>query len=298
LRLREQAHSLVHQVNELRVNDTRLREVQEFIEMKPEIEKSGCLKPSANPRIVFNNVYFQYPNAEQYTLKNCSFVIEPFEKVSLLGLNGAGKSTLIKLMFRFYDPQKGDITLDGVNLKEYDVYAVRKIFGVLFQEYVTYCLPLREIIALSDFEARYNDERLKESCKISGAWDIIKDWPEAFDSVIGRYYADNGKDLSGGQWQLIGLSRAYFKECVYIVLDEPSASLDPISEDRIFAQQYKLSEDKTTVTISHRLSNAVLADKIVVIDEGRVVEQGTHKMLMAENGKYAHWFALQAENYQ
>ena len=296
-RLRSQAQALVEKVNVFLNNNTRLIELQEFMNIKPEVEKSGTLKPSSNPRIEFCNVSFRYPNAEQYVLKDCSFVIEPHEKIGLIGLNGAGKSTIIKLMFRFYDPEEGCIKLDGVDLKEYDVYAVRKVFGVLFQDYVTYCLPLREIIALSDFDERFNDEKLKRACDISGASDVIKDWENGFDSVLGRYYADNGKDLSGGQWQLVGLARAYFKDSEYMILDEPSAALDPISEDRIFEQLYHLSEGKSSVTISHRLSNTTLADKILVIGDGHIIEQGSHFELLKQNGKYAELFNLQASKY-
>ena len=296
-RLRVEAQSLAYYTTEFLNNNQRLTELQEFIAIKPESEKSGTLIPGQNPKIEFCNVTFKYPNAEQYVLENCSFAIEPNEKIGLIGLNGAGKSTIIKLMFRFYDPESGCIKLDGVDLKEYNVYAVRKIFGVLFQDYVTYCLPLREIIALSDFGNRNNDEKLKRACDISGASEIIKDWENGFDSVLGRYYADNGKDLSGGQWQLIGLARAYFKESKYMILDEPSAALDPISEDRIFEQLYRLSEGKTSVTISHRLSNTVLADRILVIGDGHIVEQGSHFDLLKQNGKYAHLFNLQASKY-
>ena len=296
-RLRVEAQSLAYYTTEFLNNNQRLTELQEFIAIKPESEKSGTLIPGQNPKIEFCNVTFKYPNAEQYVLENCSFAIEPNEKIGLIGLNGAGKSTIIKLMFRFYDPESGCIKLDGVDLKEYDVYAVRKIFGVLFQDYVTYCLPLREIIALSDFGNRNNDEKLKRACDISGASEIIKDWENGFDSVLGRYYADNGKDLSGGQWQLIGLARAYFKESKYMILDEPSAALDPISEDRIFEQLYRLGEGKTSVTISHRLSNTVLADRILVIGDGHIVEQGSHFDLLKQNGKYAHLFNLQASKY-
>lgn len=296
-RLREQASDLMNDVNRFLVNNIRLNELQDFIAIKPEIEKSGTKLPSSNPKIEFCNVWFRYPNCEQYVLRDCSFVIKPQERVGLIGLNGTGKSTIIKLMFRFYDPEKGCIKLDGVDLKEYDVYAVRKVFGVLFQDYVTYCLPLREIIALSDFSKRYNDERLRKACNISGACEIIKDWENGFDSILGRYYADNGKDLSGGQWQLIGLSRAYFKESEYMILDEPSAALDPISEDRIFNQLYKLSKNKSSITISHRLSNTTLADRILVIDNGHIIEQGSHSELLKLNGKYANLFNLQAQKY-
>ena len=296
-RLRGQAQALMNNINSFLNNNTRLIELQEFMDIEPEVEKSGTLKPSNNPKIEFCNVSFRYPNAEQYVLKDCSFTIEPHEKIGLIGLNGAGKSTIIKLMFRFYDPEEGCIKLDGVDLKEYDIYAVRKVFGVLFQDYVTYCLPLREIIALSDFGERFNDEKLKKACDISGASEVIKDWENGYDSVLGRYYADNGKDLSGGQWQLVGLARAYFKDSEYMILDEPSAALDPISEDRIFEQLYHLSEGKSSVTISHRLSNTTLADKILVIGDGHIIEQGSHFELLKQNGKYAELFNLQASKY-
>lgn len=297
-RLRGQAQELMDNVNRFLNNNARLIELQEFMDIRPEAEKSGTLKPSDNPKIEFCNVSFRYPNAEQYALKDCSFTIESHEKIGLIGLNGAGKSTIIKLIFRFYDPEEGCIRLDGVDLKKYDIYAVRKVFGVLFQDYVTYCLPLREIIALSDFSERFNDERLKTVCDISGASEIIKDWENGFDSVLGRYYADNGKDLSGGQWQLVGLARAYFKDSEYLILDEPSAALDPISEDRIFDQLYHLSEGKSSITISHRLSNTTLADKILVIDDGHIIEQGSHDALLKQNGKYARLFRLQASKYE
>ena len=296
-RLRTQVQLLMNNVNKFLNDNTRIIELQEFMDIKPEVEKSGILKPSSNPKIEFCNVSFRYPNAEQYVLKDCSFTIEPHEKVGLIGLNGAGKSTIIKLIFRFYDPEDGCIKLDGVDLKEYDIYAVRKVFGVLFQDYVTYCLPLREIIALSDFDERLNDEKLKKACDISGASEVIKDWENGFDSVLGRNYADDGKDLSGGQWQLVGLARAYFKDSEYMILDEPSAALDPISEDRIFEQLYHLSEGKSSVTISHRLSNTTLADKILVIGDGHIIEQGSHFELLKQNGKYAELFNLQASKY-
>lgn len=296
-RLRAQSQLLMNNVTRFLNDNTRLIELQEFMDIKSQTEKSGTKLPSANPRIEFCNISFRYPNSEQYVLKDCSFTIEPHEKIGLIGLNGAGKSTIIKLMFRFYDPENGVIKLDGVDLKEYDVYAVRKVFGVLFQDYVTYCLPLREIIALSDFTERFNDGKLKSACEISGADKIIENWEQGFDSVLGRYYADNGKDLSGGQWQLICLARAYFKDSEYMILDEPSAALDPIAEKRIFEQLYHLSEGKSSVTISHRLSNTTLADKIFVIDDGHIIEQGSHAELLKQNGKYAHLFGLQASKY-
>lgn len=298
-RLREQFSAFIIDVNRFIIHNKRLNDLREFLAIKPEKEKSGDLIPSnINPKIEFCNVYFKYPNTCDYVLKNCSFTIEPNEKIGLIGLNGAGKSTIIKLMFRFYDPDQGCIKLNDIDIKEYNIYAVRRLFGVLFQDYVPYCLPLREVVALSDFDERFNDKKLKKVCDISGVTEFIKEWEKGFDSVLGRYYAADGKDLSGGQWQLLGLARAYFKECEYMVLDEPSAALDPISEDRIFEQLYQLSDGKTSITISHRLSNTVLADKILVIDDGHIIEQGSHDRLLEQNGKYAHLFNLQAEKYK
>ena len=296
-RLLSQTTGLMSDINRFLKDNKRLLELQEFMAIQPEVEKSGTRQPSANPKIEFCNVSFRYPNAEEYVLQDCSFTIEPHEKIGLIGLNGAGKSTIIKLLFRFYDPEAGCVKLDGVDLKEYDIYAVRKVFGVLFQDYVRYCLPLREIIALSDFSERFNDEKLKRACDISGVSEVIKDWEAGFDSVLGRYYADNGKDLSGGQWQLVGLARAYFKDSEFMILDEPSAALDPLSEDRIFEQLYRLSEGKSSVTISHRLSNTTLADRILVIGDGHIAEQGSHKELLAMGGESAHLFNLQASRY-
>ena len=158
--------------------------------------------------------------------------------------------------------------------------------------------PLREIIALSDFEERFNEGRLKKACDISGASAIVRDWEDGFDSVLGRFYADNGKDLSGGQWQIVSLARAYFKESEFRILDEPSAALDPISEDRIFGPLYRLSEGKGSVTISHRLSNTALADRILVIGDGHVIEQGSRFELLEQNGDYARLFRLQAGRYE
>lgn len=296
--LREKISGIVNIINSIRSNDSRLTELREFIELVPQIERSGVLKPSLNPKIEFYNVSFRYPNSENYILKNCSFVINPYEKIGLVGVNGSGKSTIIKLLFRFYDPSSGLIKLDGIDLKEYDVYSVRRIFGVLFQDYVTYCLPFREIIALSDFKERFSDSKLQKACDISGVTSIIKEWEDGFDSITGRFYSDQGKDLSGGQWQLVGLARAYFKESNYMILDEPSAALDPISEDRIFKQLYCLSREKSSIIISHRLSNICMANKILVIKDGEIAEIGSHSELMKKNGEYAYLFRLQAEKYK
>lgn len=297
IRLREQTSDLMNDIVNLLTGNDRLEELRTFLDIQSEREKCGTKIPSPHPKIEFKHVSFRYPNSDQDILKDCSFVIQPHEKIGLIGLNGAGKSTIIKLMLRLYDPSEGVIYLDGTDIKEYDIYAVRNVFGILFQEYVTYCLPVREIIALSDFKNRYDDEKLNRACEISGANKIIEKWPEGFESVLGRHYSDDGKDLSGGQWQLVSLARAYFKDSDYMILDEPSAALDPISEDRIFEKLYFLSKGKGAVTISHRLSNTTLADKIFVLGDGRIIESGTHNELLELEGEYARLFRMQANRY-
>ena len=223
--LRSNAVALFNSVNSILQNNDRIAYLNEFEKIKTISEKSGGRLPGKNPEIEFRNVSFRYPNSEDYVLKNCSFKLNTTEKNCLVGLNGSGKSTIIKLIFRFYEPEEGEILYDGVNLKEYDIRAVRKIFGVLFQEYVPYNIKLREVIALSDISQVNNDARLTAACEESGFSKVIETWENGFDSYLGRTFVSDGKDLSGGQWQLLGLSRAYFRQSDFMILDEPSASL-------------------------------------------------------------------------
>ena len=297
-RLRGQFSQLMSSISGYIEYNTDLEKLKEFNNMLTVEERSGDKIPVSNPTITFENVTFSYPNAENPTLKNCSFTINPHEKVGLVGLNGSGKSTIVKLLFRFYDPDEGRILINGIDAREYDIYELRKLFGVLFQEYVKYDLTLREVIALSNYSEVDNDERLMNACRKSGFDAVIKDWDNGFDSYLGRTLCDDGKDLSGGQWQLLGLARAYFRDSDIVVLDEPSASLDPIAENRIFNQLYDYSEGKCSITISHRLSNTMKADKILVLENGAIKEQGSHDELMKIQGLYYRLFTLQAKRYE
>lgn len=289
--------SMINQVNTFTVNNTQITDFKEFMDTIPRYMMNGEKELTGNPKIEFCDVSFKYPGSNQYILKNCSFVIEPDERIALLGLNGSGKTTIIKLLLRFYDIDGGCIKINGIDIREYDVYSLRNAYGILFQDFVKYCLPLREIIALSDFEGRFDDKRLMKACERSGAAKIIKDWEKGFDTVIGRYYADDGKDFSGGQWQVISLARAYFRERGFMILDEPSAALDPITEDKIFTRLYSISEGKSSIIISHHLSNTVLCDRILFLQEGRVSEQGSHRELLQRDGEYARLYKLQAGKY-
>lgn len=296
-RLRSQLTSFIVDINRFMIHNERLNDLKDFIDIVPENEKSGTKVPSRNPKIQFVNVYFKYPNCDDYVLKGCSFTINPYEKIGLIGHNGAGKSTIIKLIFRLYDPQSGAIYIDNADIREYDICALRNIFGVMFQEIIPYSLPLREIIAMPQFDKRFDDDKIKKACDISGVNSIISDWNDGFDTVLGRRYVSDGKDLSGGQWQLINYARAWFDEKKYMILDEPSAALDPITEDILFEQLYRLSDGKSLITVSHRLSNTTLADKILVICDGQITEQGTHSDLLKLDGIYAHLFKLQARRF-
>lgn len=252
--------------------------------------------PAGNPKIEFKDVSFRYPSGDHDVLSHCSFTIEQGETVGLVGLNGCGKSTIVKLMCRFYDPSSGEILIDGVSNKEYDIVKLRELFGVLFQDYVRYSFSLRENVALSKLEKKDCDADILRACSQSRI-DFIKDWENGIDENLTRRFDRNGKNLSGGQWQRISLARAFFRDAPIILLDEPSASLDPVAEHQIFEDFSKISESKSAVLISHRLSSITLADKILVLENGHIIEQGSHDDLLRRDGRYAYLFNLQASKY-
>ena len=296
--LREQVEYLLYDINQYMLNDDRLNQVKEFIQIGENKEVSGQKILGESFKIEFKHVYFKYPATEEYVLKDCSFVINEGEHVGLIGLNGSGKSTIIRLLLRFYLPNKGEILINDTPIEEYEVYELRKRFGVLFQEAITYCLPVKEIVALSNFKELGNVDKIRKVCRLSGIDEVIQQWKKGYDSVIGRFYADDGEDFSGGQWQKIGLARAYFRDANFYILDEPSAALDAISEKKIFHQLYELSDDKAFILITHQLSNTISANKILVLENGQIIECGSHSELMEHNGKYAYMFRLQAQRYQ
>ena len=273
-------------------------DIKAFMEMKPILESSGTIIPSPNPRIEFKNVSFRYPNAEKNVLDNCSFVIEPGKKIGLVGLNGSGKSTIVKLLCRFYDPTEGQILIDGVDAREYDIVKLRALFGVLFQDYVKYSFSLRENVALSDISRVKDDSAIIAACEKSYTSDFSAAWNKGIDEELTRKFDKNGKELSGGQWQRVSLARAFFRDAPIVLLDEPSAALDPLAENQIFEDFSCISKDKSTVMISHRLSSITLCDEILLLEDGRIAEQGSHGELMNIGGRYAYLFNLQANKYK
>ena len=294
----ENASTVFGNFNQFFSHMERLQEINEFLCIEPVIEKSGKLLAGSHPKIEFQKVAFKYPGTSNYILKDCSFVINAGEKIGLIGTNGAGKSTILNLIFRFYDVTQGTILIDGKNIKDYDVYSLRKCFGVLFQDYVTYCLPMREIIALSNFEMVDNDELLNYACELSGAKKFIDKWEKKYDTILGRFYADHGESLSGGQWQVVGLSRAYFRKAKFMILDEPSSALDPITEDRIFNQIYDVFHQSTVLAITHRLSNVRRFDKLLLLENGHIIEEGSPEKLYSQKGRYYELYNMQAKKYE
>ncbi len=247
--------------------------------------------------VEFKNVTFRYPGSERDVIKNVSFVINPGDTVVLVGLNGAGKTTLIKLLTRLYDPTEGEIFLDGRNIKEYDVKELYKIFGIIFQDFGKYAVSVSENIAFGDISREMDKEGIELAAYQSNADDFIAHLPDGYDTPLMRIFEENGIELSIGQWQKLSIARAFYSDSDIIILDEPTASLDPMAEQEIFTRFDELRKDKTTVFVSHRLSSATTADKIFVLEYGELIEVGSHTELMAKKGRYYELFSTQASRY-
>ena len=248
--------------------------------------------------LTFDNVYFKYPHTEKYVLSGVSFTLNKGDKLSIVGINGSGKSTIVKLMLGLYEIESGEIWINGYPMSDYDIRDVRKLFSALFQSYVQYPLSLRENVALSSLERIDNDKEIEDALTQSGVYEELQPKLESgLDSYMTRKFDDKGTELSKGQWQKIALSRAYFKNAPIIIFDEPSAALDAEAEDRIFCNFEEISEGKTGIMISHRISSARLSNKVIVLDGGKITETGTHDELVALDGLYAKLYNLQREKY-
>ena len=243
------------------------------------------------------NVSFRYPGTDKDILKNLNLKITPGSTVVLVGLNGAGKTTLIKLLTRLYDPTEGYILLDGVDLKKYDPKSLYSIFGIIFQDFGKYAVSVSDNIKFGDIHKQVSHEDIVNAAKQSNANDYIERLPNGYDTPLMRIFEPDGMELSIGQWQKLSIARAFYSESDILILDEPTASLDPIAEQEIFNQFDNLRKDKTTFFVSHRLSSATVADLIIVLEHGEIIESGNHKELMAKKGKYYELFSTQAKRY-
>ncbi|MBO5206249.1 MAG: ABC transporter ATP-binding protein [Clostridia bacterium] len=247
--------------------------------------------------IEFRNVSFAYPGTDKLVLKNINLTFKDNDSVVLVGLNGAGKTTLIKLLTRLYDPTEGVILLDGYDIREYDTAKLYDLYGIIFQDYGKYAESAAENIEFGDVSREHSREAVISAAVHGNADDFIRELPDGYDTPLTRMFEEDGVELSGGQWQKLSVARAFYKESDILILDEPTAALDAIAEREVFDRFTELSHNKLTVFVSHRLSSAVGASKIVVIDGGEVAEVGTHEELMALGGKYHRLFSTQAERY-
>jgi ATP-binding cassette subfamily B protein len=277
-----------------------LNDLFSFFEVKPEI-----LSPD-NPRrfpqpiregFVFDDVGFRYPDADRWAVRHLSFTLNAGEVLALVGENGAGKTTLVKLLTRLYDPDEGRILLDGYDLREYDLNALRGNMGVIFQDFVRYNLSAGDNIAVGKITARGDHARIERAAMRSQADEVVNRLPAGYQQIIGKRFK-NGVELSGGEWQKIAIARAYMREAAVLVLDEPTAALDARSEFEVFKRFKELSSGKTAVLISHRFSSVRMADRILVLAHGIVEAAGTHDELMEQPGRYSELFELQAAGYR
>jgi ATP-binding cassette subfamily B protein len=268
---------------------------KEFLESEPAVI-SGSEAPEEFESLEFKNVSFRYPGAENFSLKDVSFTLNKGEKLAVVGINGAGKTTLVKLMMRFYDPTEGEILWNGKNIKEFDLEKYRLLFGAVFQDYKNFALSVNEnvICRVCDDEDRAAAQSAMEN---SGAWDKISSFPDRGETMLTKEFDQNGIGLSGGENQMLSIARLFAHDFAIAVLDEPSSALDPVAENRMYDNLVRATEGKPVVYISHRLSSAVLSDKIMVLDSGSVVERGSHSELLALGGIYADMFSRQADAY-
>ena len=280
-------------------NNLYLDTLYQFLATEPRIVAPPDPRPLPEPvrgHIEFQNVSFSYPGAEEKALDGVSFEIRPGETVAVVGRNGAGKSTLIKLLCRLYDPTAGRILLDGVDIREFDPDRLRARISAMFQDYVTYQGTAAENIGLGQLSELDDRARIEDSAARAGVVERISRLPRGFDSPLGRWF-DQGVSLSGGEWQKIALARAFMRDAPILVLDEPTSALDAQAEHELFARLRALAEGRTTLYISHRFSTVRQAEKILLLDRGRLTEEGTHEELMSLGGDYESLFTLQAAAY-
>jgi ATP-binding cassette subfamily B protein len=277
-----------------------LRDFFDFFEIQPKIFTAVKPRPFPNPiteGFIFENVGFKYHNTERWANRYLSFTLHAGEKLALVGENGAGKTTLVKLLSRLYDPTEGRILLDGVDLKEYDLYELRRNIGIIFQDYLKYQMSLAQNIAVGNIEELDNRNLIERAAEKSLASSLVDRLPLRYDQALGRRF-NNGVELSGGEWQKVALARAYMKEAQLLILDEPTSALDARAEYEVFNRFAELTKGKSAVLISHRFSTVRMANRILVLEKGELLEIGTHEELLALNGRYAELFLLQAQGYK
>lgn len=277
-----------------------LQDYFEFLDLK--FKRNGNVKQLEMPSEIkegftFDNVGFKYPQSDSWVIRHVSFTLQAGEKLAFVGENGAGKTTLIKLLLGFYEPSEGEIRLDGIPIQDFNQEAYQAYFGVIFQDFVKFELTLKENIAVGDIQEIENELKIQDAADRSLAQEVIEQLPSGLEQQLGKRFK-SGKELSGGQWQKIAIARAYMKDAEVMILDEPTSALDARAETEAFNRFIKLTQGKTAVVISHRFSTVRIADRILVLKDGAVLEIGTHQELLGKGQLYAELFNLQAAGYQ
>ncbi len=277
-----------------------LSDLLDFLVLQPDVRSKPDAKRVPRPirsGIEFRDVSFAYPGSTRNVLHNLNLKIAPGQRIALIGENGEGKTTIVKLITRLYDPTAGSILLDGVDLRDYDLDDYSSQIAVIFQDFMRYDMTARDNIAVGDISKSIDLSRIEDAARKSLAFDVIDRLPEKYDQMLGRRF-ETGVDLSGGQWQKIALARAYLRDAQLLILDEPTAALDAKAEHEVFQRFAELTAGKMALLISHRFSTVKMADRIIVLEKGRISEEGRHEELIARGGRYAEMFELQAQSYR
>jgi ATP-binding cassette subfamily B protein len=277
-----------------------MTDLLEFFSVQPRIKtKPGALVAPRPIRrgIEFQHVWFAYPGNQAPVLRDINFRLESHERIALVGENGQGKTTIAKLLTRLYDPTEGTILLDGIDLREYDLEDWWNEIGVIFQDFMRYDMTVTENIAVGRIDAAIHPLQIQAAARKSCAEGVIRKLPRMYEQLLGCRF-EGGVDLSGGEWQKIALARAHLRDAQLLILDEPTAALDARSERHVFERFAELTEGKTTLLISHRFSTVRMADRIFVLEGGKIAEQGSHDQLVHEGGRYSEMFELQAAGYR
>ena len=285
-------------------NSLYIANFREFLEYEPVIsEKQEGSEPDTSlregePELIFDNVSFIYKGQTEPTLKNINMTIHHKEKIAIVGHNGAGKTTFTKLLMRLYDPSEGAITYHGENIRDFHLAKYRSLYASAFQDYQVFAMTVAENVLMRKPGSEADYETVRRALGEAGILEKIESLPKGLDTILTREFAEDGAVLSGGELQKVAVARTFAKDYKIAVFDEPSSALDPVAEYRLYESIMKSCEDKTVIFISHRLSTAVLADKIYLFENGEIVEQGNHEELMQKNGLYAEMFVKQAEKYR